>query len=213
MEGLVYDARTKRPIGGQFELIDLATGITIISADADKLTGEFLVSLPTKRDYVINVSYPNYNFYSLNFSLKNDEQATSFKLDIPLEPMEEDATVRLENVFFDLGTSTLRPESRIELDKLVAQLVANPTVKIEIGGHTDSRGNPQENLALSQSRAKAVLDYLVAKGIDSSRLMSKGYASTKPVFTDAQIAELKDEKEREKAHQTNRRTEYKIIAK
>jgi outer membrane protein OmpA-like peptidoglycan-associated protein/outer membrane protein assembly factor BamD (BamD/ComL family) len=213
MEGLVFDARTQRPIGGRFELIDLSNGKTIITADADKLTGEFLVSLPTKRDYAIFVSYPNYSDYSLNFSLKNQDDNEPFKLNIPLEPVIENANVRLENVFFDLGKSTLRPESQIELNRLVDHLKQNSTMTIEIGGHTDSRGNAQENLVLSQSRAKAVMDYLISQGIAASRLTAKGYASSQPVFTDEQIAAMASNQERERAHQLNRRTEYKIITK
>ncbi len=213
MEGLVFDARTKRPLGGRFELIDLSTGKTIITSDADKMTGEFLVSLPTKRDYAINVSYPNYNFYSLNFSLKNHNDDEPFKLNIPLEPIIEDAIVRLENVFFDLGKSTLRPESEIELNKLVEQLTFNPNMRIEIGGHTDSRGNDNENLTLSHNRAVAVMNFLVAKGIAANRLTAKGYASTQPVHTDSQIAAMKTNEDKERAHQENRRTEYKIVGK
>ena len=213
MEGLVFDARTKRPLGGRFELIDLSTGKTIITSDADKMTGEFLISLPTKRDYAINVSYPNYNFFSLNFSLKNHNENEPFKLNIPLEPIVEDAIVRLENVFFDLGKSTLRPESEIELNKLVEQLNDNPSMRIEIGGHTDSRGNDKENLTLSQNRAVAVMDFLVSKGIQANRLTAKGYASSQSVYTDAQIAAMASNDEKERAHQLNRRTEYRILGK
>lgn len=213
MEGLVVDARTNRPLGGKFELIDLSTGKTIITSDADKMTGEFLVSLPTKRDYAINVSYPNYNFYSLNFSLTNYNDDKPFKLNIPLEPIIEDAKVRLENVFFDLGKSTLRPESEIELNKLVEQLNDNPNMRIEIGGHTDSRGNDKENKALSQNRAIAVMDFLVSKGIKADRLTAKGYASEQPVYSDSQISAMVSNDEKELAHQQNRRTEYRILGK
>jgi len=211
MEGLVFDAITKRPLGGRFELIDLSTGQTIVVSDADKLTGEFLVTLPTKRDYVINVSFPGYNFYSLNFSLKNYDSDEPFLLNIPMQPIVDGAITRLENVFFDLNSSVLRKESYIELDKLVAHLKANPNMKIEIGGHTDSRGNNKDNLELSQNRAKAVMDYLIAQGIVANRLSAKGYASSMPKYTDAQINAMSSNTEKEKAHQENRRTEYKII--
>jgi outer membrane protein OmpA-like peptidoglycan-associated protein len=213
MEGLVFDARTNRPLGGRFELIDLSNGKTIIVSDADKLSGEFLVSLPTKRDYVINVSYPGYNFYSLNFSLQNYESDEPFKLNIPLQPIVEDAIVRLENVFFDLNSAVLRKESFIELDRLVALLKANPNMRIEIGGHTDSRGNNKDNLDLSDRRAKAVVNYLLSQGITANRLSAKGYASSQPVYTDAQINAMSSNEEREQAHQANRRTEYKVVGK
>lgn len=213
MEGLVFDAVTNRPLGGQFELIDLSTGKTIVTAEADKMSGEFLVSLPTKRDYAIFVSYPNYNTNSLHFSLKNHNDNEPFKLNIPLQPIATDVSVVLANVFFDLAKSTLRPESEIELNKLVEQLKNNPTWKIEIGGHTDSRGSNTDNLSLSKSRAKSVMDYLISKGVNADNLTFKGYGSSKPIYTDEQIAAMKTEQEKERAHQFNRRTEYTIVSK
>lgn len=213
MEGLVFDARTNRPLGGRFELIDLSNGKTIIVSEADKMSGEFLISLPTKRDYVINVTYPGYNFYSLNFSLQNHDSDEPFKLNIPLQPIVEDAIVRLENVFFDLNSAVLRKESYIELDRLVTLLKTNPDMRIEIGGHTDSRGNNKDNLDLSERRAKAVVDYLIAQGIAVNRLSSKGYASAQPVYTDTQINAMSSNLEKEQAHQANRRTEYKVMGK
>jgi outer membrane protein OmpA-like peptidoglycan-associated protein len=149
----------------------------------------------------------------LNFSLQNHTSDEPYKLDIPLQPIIEDAVVRLENVFFDLNSAVLRKESFIELDKLVEFLKANPNMKIEIGGHTDSRGNNKDNLDLSERRAKAVVEYLVSKGIAANRLTSKGYASSQSVYTDAQINAMSGNTEKEQAHQANRRTEYKIVGK
>ncbi len=113
--------------------------------------------------------------------------------------------------FFDLGKSTLRPESFVELNKLFDFLVNNSTLSIEIGGHTDTRGDDKENLKLSNDRAKAVYDYVIAKGIEAKRISFKGYGETKPVIVDSEISKLSIEQEREAAHQSNRRTEYKII--
>jgi outer membrane protein OmpA-like peptidoglycan-associated protein len=114
-------------------------------------------------------------------------------------------------VFFDFGKSTLRAESNIELNKLFDHLNANAKMKIEIGGHTDTRGDAKENQVLSENRAKAVYTYLTNKGIDPKRMTFKGYGESKTVISDDQIAKLATEKEKEKAHQKNRRTEYKII--
>ena len=117
------------------------------------------------------------------------------------------------NVFFDLNKSTLRKESYLELDKLVDLLQKNETIHIEIGGHTDSRGDNEENLTLSFNRAKAVYDYAVAKNVSKERLTYKGYGSSKAVHTDDSINALTEYKAKEAAHQENRRTEYKIIKK
>ena len=87
----------------------------------------------------------------------------------------------------------------------------NPTLKIELGGHTDTRGDAAENMTLSSNRAKAVYDYLIAQGIVTDRLAYKGYGETVNRISDAEIAKLATDKEKEAAHQKNRRTEYKII--
>lgn len=214
MEGLVYDAMSNKPLGGRFELIDLSNGMTIINSEADKMTGEFLVSLPTKRDYAINVNYPGYLPYSLNFSLKNYNNAESFKLNIPMQPIDgKDAEFDLNNVFFDLGKSDLRAESFIELDRIVEFLKINRELALEIGGHTDSRGNAKDNLLLSENRAKSVMEYLISKGIDAKRLKHKGYGSTQPKMSNSEIDQLATDGEKEAAHQANRRTAIKTLSK
>ncbi len=210
-EGVVFNAENKRPIPGKFQLIDLETGKEIILAEADKITGEFMVTLPLNKDYALNVSYPEYHSFSQNFNMKVPENQEAFHMDVPMYPKVSNAPILLANVFFDLGKSTLRKESFIELDKLVSWLKDNKTTNIEIGGHTDTRGDDKENMLLSSNRAKSVYDYLISKGIESTRLAFKGYGETKPVFTDEKINVMGSEKEKETAHQANRRTEYKVI--
>jgi outer membrane protein OmpA-like peptidoglycan-associated protein len=117
-------------------------------------------------------------------------------------PIETNATVVLNNIFFDVNKFELKPSSQVELDRLVQLLTENPTLKIEISGHTDNVGKPGDNLALSNNRAKAVVTYLVSKNIAPARLTSKGYGETKPV------GDNKTEEGRAK----NRRTEMKVIA-
>lgn len=208
-EGIVYDATTKQPLEGEFELIDLETGNQIVSSKADPVTGEFLVALPTKKKYALNVSYPNYSFFSENFNMVESESAVH--KDVPLVPLTDDQPRLLANVFFDLGKSTLRKESYVELNKLLSLLKKNKEIKIEIGGHTDTRGDDAANQKLSEDRAKSVYDYLIAEGIAENRLSYKGYGEDQPIQTDAEIADLETEKAKEKAHQENRRTEYRIV--
>jgi outer membrane protein OmpA-like peptidoglycan-associated protein/Tol biopolymer transport system component len=210
-DGIVFDATDKKPIPGKFQLIDLKTGKEVIFSEADKITGEFLVSLPLNQEYALNVTYPGYNFFSKNFNMTAKDGLESIHMDVPMIPITSEGPTLLANVFFDLGKSTLRPESNIELNKLYEFLVKNPTLKIEIGGHTDTRGDDKANLTLSNDRAKAVYDYVVAKGIDPKRMTYKGYGETKTIVSDAEIAKLASEEAKEAAHQSNRRTEYKII--
>ena len=133
-------------------------------------------------------------------------------MDIPLDPIDKpESEIVLTNVFFDRFKSNLRPESYIELDNLINFLKKNTDIKIELGGHTDSRGIESENITLSKNRAEAVYNYLISQGIDSKRMEYRGYGSSQPVIDDQTISLLTDEKEIKKAHQTNRRTIYKII--
>lgn len=210
-EGIVFDATTKSPLEGMFELIDLKTGEQVVVSRADKVTGQFMVSLPLNRDYALNVNYPGYLFFSQNFNMTVDEHQEAFKMDVPMVRVDVQMPVSLKNVFFDLSKATLRKESHIELNKLVDFLNNNSRLKIEIGGHTDTRGDAESNLFLSQERANSVVEYLIHQGIDASRLKAKGYGESKPIISDAEIAKLNADKAKEEAHQSNRRTEYKII--
>lgn len=210
-EGKVFDINTKAPLAGRFELIDLETGETVIQSKADKVTGEFLVALPTKRKYALNVNYPGYAFYSKNFDMIVGDDLDALHMDIPLIPQGSQGSITLANVFFDLNKSTLRKESYVELNKLYQFLKENPTVRIEIGGHTDTRGDAKSNLTLSHNRAESVYNYIIEKGIDPKRLSYKGYGQTKPIISDGEIAAMQSEKEKERAHQSNRRTEYTIL--
>jgi outer membrane protein OmpA-like peptidoglycan-associated protein len=210
-DGFVYDKTTKNPIPGKFSLIDLKTGKEIVRAEADRVSGIFTVSLPINCDYALNVSYPGYSFYSANFNMKLPENQEVVHMDIPLIPINSIETVTLNNVFFALNQAVLQEESFVELAKLNTFLKTNTALSIEIGGHTDTRGDEKENRKLSEARAKAVVDYLIAQGIEAKRLQYKGYGETQPKLSDEAINLLKSDKEKEKAHQQNRRTEYKIL--
>lgn len=203
VKGIVYDATTKKKLQAKLELIDLATGKVAVEAYSNKLTGAFLLCLQGNKNYALNVSKEGYLFHSENFELKNQSAAKPLVLDVPLYPIEAGGKVVLKNIFFDVDQYVLKDESKIELDKLVAFLKANPTLAIEIGGHTDNTGAKQKNADLSKNRAKAVMDYLITQGIPATRLSSKGYADTQP------IADNKTEAGRKQ----NRRTEFKIVKK
>ncbi len=211
-EGVVFDVITRNPLPGKFQLIDLKTGKEVIVSEADRLTGEFMVSLPVNKEYALNVTYPGYTFFSQNFNMTNPAGLEAIHMDVPMVPITSDAIgVTLKNVFFDLNKASLRPESFVELNKLVDFMNLNKQLKIEIAGHTDTRGDAKDNLLLSDNRAKSVVAYLTSKGIDAARLQAKGYGESKPIISDAQIDAMSSEKEKETAHQENRRTEYKIV--
>jgi outer membrane protein OmpA-like peptidoglycan-associated protein len=113
----------------------------------------------------------------------------------------------LNNIFFDYNQASLRPESKKELNKLVSFLKGNPDVAIVIGGHTDSRGNDEYNMNLSQERSESVSSYLVSSGIDASRLSARGYGESKPIARNENV----DGTDNPKGRQLNRRIEISIV--
>jgi outer membrane protein OmpA-like peptidoglycan-associated protein/tetratricopeptide (TPR) repeat protein len=202
VKGQVFDKTTTKGLPSSVELIDLATRQPVSKVQTDE-EGRYLVTLPVGKDYAFNVNRKGYLFYSDNFSLSHNPGDSSFEKNIPLQPLEVNAAIVLNNVFFDVNKFDLEPQSQVELDKIVQLLKDNPTLKIEISGHTDNAGKPGDNLTLSNNRAKAVINYLGSKGIAAMRLTAKGYGETKPA------ADNKTEEGKAK----NRRTEMRVVAK
>lgn len=117
----------------------------------------------------------------------------------------------VNTIYFDLNSSYIRTDAAKELDKIVQLMKDNPSINIELGSHTDSRGKEKYNKWLSERRAKSSVNYIVSKGIDSSRISGKGYGGSKLVVSDAEIEKAATEEEKEKLHQKNRRTEFIIV--
>lgn len=115
--------------------------------------------------------------------------------------VEEGKIIQLKNIFFDTDKAELLPRSYVELNKLLNLMLDNPTMVIEIRGHTDSLGEHDYNIYLSRKRAKAVVEYLNKKGISRSRTRYKGYGNTQPVASN----------ETDSGRQKNRRVEFLII--
>ena len=165
--------------------------------------------LPVGEDYALNVAKTGYLFHSENFALREQRlPGKPYELLIELEPIPEDTAaveaakpIVLNNVFFDTGSSKLRPESAPELNRLAALLEDYPELYIQINGHTDNVGQPEDNKRLSQERAKAVYEYLLQQGIDQGRLSYKGFGESRPI-ADNDSAE---------GRQRNRRTEFEVV--
>lgn len=203
MKGKVFDADTKAPLFASFELIDLATAKTVIRSTSNTGNGEFLVCVPSGKNYALNVSKDGYLFYSENFTLKDPKNAKEPVIkDVPLHPIKAGESVVLKNIFYDTDAYVLKDESKAELGKLVSFLNKYPKTTIEIAGHTDNVGTKPYNQVLSEKRAKAVYDYLIANGIPASRLTFKGYGDSKPIASN----------EKEEGRSQNRRTEFMIVS-
>jgi outer membrane protein OmpA-like peptidoglycan-associated protein len=201
VKGQVFDKKTTKGLPSAVELIDLNTKQMISKVQTDE-KGNYLITLPVGKDYAFNVNRKGYLFYSDNFSLINHSPDSTYEKNIPLQPIEANASVVLKNVFFDINKFDLKPESEAELDIVVQLMNDNPTVKIQIGGHTDNIGKPADNLTLSNNRAKSVVTYLISKGIPTARLSAKGFGETQPVA----------DNKTEEGKALNRRTEMKVMS-
>ncbi|NOU58898.1 OmpA family protein [Marinifilum caeruleilacunae] len=109
-------------------------------------------------------------------------------------------------IYYELGSARLTPDSKKTIDKILLPILNEKPVKIEIMAHTDSRGNDDYNMALSQQRANAVVNYLVTQGIERNRLTAKGYGETRLINRCANGVDCSEEE-----HQKNRRTEFRIV--
>ena len=198
----VTDAISGDPLAAAFEIIDVATGKVILANTTDRRRGEFLACLPAGKSYMLNVSKDGYLFYSDYFDCKEaTDRQHAYKLDIALHRPVPGKSVVLKNIFFDVNSFQLRPESFPELNKLAALLKNQAEIRIEVSGHTDNTGDKKANLQLSENRARAVVDFLVQKGIEPSRITAKGYGETQPKTTN----------DTDEGRSANRRTEFRVL--
>jgi outer membrane protein OmpA-like peptidoglycan-associated protein/tetratricopeptide (TPR) repeat protein len=201
VKGKVYDAKTKNGLPSSVELADINSRRLISKVQTDE-EGNYLTTLPVGKDYAFNVNRKGYLFFSENYNLNNNSDSV-YTADIPLQPIEAGAAVILKNIFFDSKKTELKPESIVELDKVIQLMNDNPKLKVLISGYTDNVGKPQDNLILSNGRSLAVVNYLLAsKQIAKDRLQFKGFGSAKPIA----------DNNTEQGKALNRRTELSVIS-
>ncbi len=200
--GKVFSEESRKPLKAQIELFDLTRDERVSLVSSDSVNGNYLIVLREGSSYALYVNRKGYLFKSLAFNYEADD-FKPVELDIYLSPVKEGAVTVLKNIFFDLDKYELKDQSRTELKKVISFLTANPTVKIEITGHTDDTGDLSYNYTLSTKRAESVYQYLSSKGIPSNALSFRGYGPDRPV------AENNSETNR----QLNRRIEFRIISR
>jgi outer membrane protein OmpA-like peptidoglycan-associated protein len=172
------------------------------SPEIEIATGKYKTSLLSGNSVVISASAPG--FYPIYETIDLTKQkSSSLSIDLYLAPIEVGQSIRLNNIFFEPGKATLKKESYRELERVVSFLEDNTDMKIEIAGHTDNVGEASMNEQLSRARAKAVATYIISKGIRASRVVTKGYGSSKPVSS--------NDTTEGKTH--NRRVEFTILTR
>ncbi|WP_316803375.1 OmpA family protein [Pedobacter nototheniae] len=200
VKGIVKDKDSQKTIESNVQVVDLRTNKTVFDDYTDPSTGSFLAVMPVGSNYMFNVNAEGYMFYSENFELKAGDINKPYQIEVYIEKIKAGGNVTLKNIFFDTNKYNLLPASIKELEILIGFLNDNPTVEIEIQGHTDNVGDDKLNEKLSLNRANAVYEYLIKNNINTKRLMFKGFGASKP------IADNKTESGRK----NNRRTSFVI---
>jgi len=203
LKGIITDEKTNLPVEATIEVYDNEQQKIIATYTSNSATGKYLISLPEGKNYGLNVSAKGYLFQSKNINITDSVKYGEINEDIKMKKIEVGKSVVLNNVFFDYNKSSLREESKSELQKLINMLDENLTIKLEISGHTDNKGNADYNQKLSEDRAKAVVSYLIVNGIPIEQVTYKGYGLSQPIATN----------DTEEGRQLNRRTEFKILKK
>ena len=202
MQGRVYDSRTMKGLKAVIQLIDLESSEAVMELESHPGEGDYLISLPTGRDYALNVSASGYLFYSEHFAFQGQySQTEPQQRDVPLERVDVGKKVVLHNIFYATNSAELEPESRAELEKVHEFLLENPSIGVEISGHTDNTGSPEYNQKLSEERAENVVRYLNQQGIAPQRMQAAGYGEDQPI----------EDNTTEAGRAGNRRTELKIV--
>ncbi len=200
INGKVVDTEGK-PVGATIKYEDLKTGKEVGVAKSISNNGNYKITLPYGKTYAIYAEAKGYYSIHQNLDLTKAEQGVSIEQTLVMMPLKQGQTIRINNLFFDTGSSEIRSESFSELDQLVEILKGDSDLKIKIIGHTDDVGNDQSNQTLSQNRATSVMNYLIDKGIAKTRLQSIGMGEKKPVKPN----------DTDENRQMNRRVEFTVL--
>jgi outer membrane protein OmpA-like peptidoglycan-associated protein len=203
VSGKVINAKTNQYIDANIIYQFLPNGKEAGIAISNPNNGEYKIVLPYGKNYSFNANAKGYIAVSDNLDLSTVSEYNEITRNLYLVPVEVGETIRLNNIFFETAKADLLATSYVELDKLVKVLTDNPFMEITIVGHTDNVGNTDANQTLSANRAKAVVDYLISKGIDTNRFQQFGFGETKPIATN----------DNEEGKSLNRRVEFTITKK
>lgn len=206
VKGKLIDAKTGKPIEAKIIYERLRDGKEIGVTYSNPETGAYEIHLPAGELYGFRAEAKDHISENQSLDLRNFKQPGTFKEDVKLEPIQvatiqENATITLNNIFFDFDRSSLRPESFPELNRIITLMNEKPTMQVEIAGHTDPIGSTEWNMGLSERRAKSVGKYLIEKGISNERISIVFFGKTKLIdLTNTKAGNAK-----------NRRVEFKIL--
>ncbi|HEY4800228.1 MAG TPA: OmpA family protein, partial [Bacteroidia bacterium] len=202
LEGTVTESKNNTPLANATVKI-LGNKKIVLSTNS---LGKYRTPLDPETDYTVLASMKDYFSRSEDVTTVGEKYSKNFYVNFNLNEMVIDKPIVLKNIYYDFDKWAIRADASKELDILVKTLNDNPTIKIEMGSHTDCRAGDQYNLVLSDKRAKAAVEYLIARGINAKRLTWKGYGESRPVNKCVNGVPCTEEE-----HQMNRRTEFKVV--
>jgi len=205
INGVVVICKTSTPIEGVNIIVTEKKNGQERRLLSDK-KGEFSFTVTPASEITIYGKKSNYFSQVVTLGPADFKRYRNVRLEICMERVDCDESVRLENIHYDLDKYDIRPDARPELDRLVQFLRDNPEVRVELSSHTDSRASHEYNERLSQNRANSARQYVISRGIDPSRVISVGYGETRLLNRCADGVNCS-----EAEHQLNRRTEMKVI--
>ncbi len=199
--GLIVDFKGTPTLSAKVQLLDSkGKVVSVYNTSEDGLFNFEIPDIGSNKVYTIAVSTVGYMYTTKKLFVKTG--VFDYNSTITLNKLEAGFKTVLRNIYFDFNLANIKPQSNIELQKIVKLMKDNPKLKIQLNGHTDNIGKPEYNKNLSQMRVDAVVEYLVRNGVDKNRLVAKGYGEEKP------IASNDDELE---GRELNRRTEFEVI--
>jgi peptidoglycan-associated lipoprotein len=221
MKGVVTDSKTGAILTGANVILSSTDGM-VKETQTDN-TGSYMFKLDPLRSYEILVSIEGYLNKKLTETTVGIDENKVFIVDAILDPVKKE--IVLPKIEYDFAKWNLRDKSISDLNMLAEALKDNTNVVIELKSHTDFIGNNRSNQRLSQKRADACVDYLVGVGIDPGLLIAVGAGENEPfvieikdgrfkegdVLTESYIRKIKFKKNKNKAHQYNRRTSFKVL--
>jgi outer membrane protein OmpA-like peptidoglycan-associated protein len=202
VKGQLKNDNNEIPLAARIEMRKINTN-EVINVEYDTLTGNYASVVLFDSDYIMTVKKDGHAFNSQYFAETDTTIKTVVKADLDVRKINVGEAYPLNNILFDTNSSILTKSSRNIILDFAAFLRENPRLRVAIHGHTDTEGDPQSNLRLSNDRAKAVYDFLVSTGINAARLSYKGFGQTKPVAGN----------ETTEGRALNRRTEFVVVEK
>src|SRR5690606_39111239 len=182
LKGITYDKKTNAVLGNSRVTLLDANGVEIVARQLSNAEGTFEFELTKGEGFKITAEQAGYMGDSTQVAAVLPLQDTTLNVALYLAPLKEKGDkIVLENLYYDFDKYNIRPDAALVLEQVVKVMRDNPTLKIELSSHTDSRGSDSYNMKLSERRAQSAVEYIVSRGIDAQRLVARGYGETRLV--------------------------------